>query len=206
GHDLGAVHVTMDGETLLEKLDGSATAVDPGEHHFAFEAEGFRKSESTLLVREGEMDRPVRVVLVSTTAPPPGSEATSGGFDASTRRALGITLGAAGVAAGVVGGVFGILTKVTYDNASSECAGIAVGGHIVCTGTLEQQQKAQRDRSSAVSQATVSDVAFIGGGALLAIGAVLYFTALPTTPAGGEVAIAPTVTNEGAGFVVRGKW
>ena len=44
GHDLGAVRVTIDGEPLLDKLDGSSTTVDPGEHHFTFEAEGFRKS------------------------------------------------------------------------------------------------------------------------------------------------------------------
>src|SRR5476651_2121227 len=38
--DLGAVRVTMDGAPLVDKLDGTAIALNPGQHHFVFEAEG----------------------------------------------------------------------------------------------------------------------------------------------------------------------
>jgi hypothetical protein len=199
GHDLSAVRVTMDGETLLDKLDGAGTPVNPGEHHFAFEADGFRTNESTLLVREGEMDRPVRVVLVSATAPA-GDQASTGGdvFDGGTRRALGITLGATGIAALAVGGVFGVLAEVTYTHSVSECGGSYVG----CPTLIAPQ--AQQDRQSAVSQALVSDIGFIAGGVLLVTGATLYFTApKATTP---DVAIAPTVSINGGGLVLRGKW
>ncbi len=202
GHDLIAVRVTMDGETLLEKLDGSATVVDPGEHHFAFEAEGFRKSESTLLVREGEMDRPVRVVLVSTAAPTGPQPVESGGvFDAGTRRALGITLGIAGLGGVAVGAVFGLLAKSTYDQATHECQGDVHNCMPTPPVTLAQ---GSQDTTSASNQATVSTIAFIAGGALVAVGTVLFISAPTVTT--GEVAIAPSVTNQGGGFVLRGKW
>src|SRR5882724_84046 len=40
GKDLAAVKVTMDGEPLADRLDGTALSVDPGEHSFVFDAEG----------------------------------------------------------------------------------------------------------------------------------------------------------------------
>ena len=196
GHDLGAVHVTMDGESLLEKLDGSATMVDPGEHHFTFEADGFRKNETTLLVREGEVDRPVRVVLISTSAPPEGTASAAGEAD-NTRRALGITLGVVGLGGMAAGAVFGILAKSTYDQVTKDC-GQTVRQCVDPNGNYHD------DYNTAVNQATVSTVAFIAGGVLFAAGAVIFLTAPSVTT--GEVAIAPTVTHEGGGFMVRGRW
>ncbi len=38
GNDLSAVRVTMDGQPLTDKLDGTAIQIDPGEHHFSFES------------------------------------------------------------------------------------------------------------------------------------------------------------------------
>jgi len=196
GHDLGAVHVTMDGESLLEKLDGSATMVDPGEHHFTFEADGFRKNETTLLVREGEVDRPVRVVLISTSAPPEGTASAAGEGD-NTRRALGITLGVVGLGGMAAGAVFGILAKSTYDQVTKDC-GQTVRQCVDPNGNYHD------DYNTAVNQATVSTVAFIAGGVLFAAGAVIFLTAPSVTT--GEVAIAPTVTHEGGGFLLRGTW
>ena len=40
GADLIAVKVTMDGEVLTDHLEGTAIAVDPGAHTFAFESAG----------------------------------------------------------------------------------------------------------------------------------------------------------------------
>jgi hypothetical protein len=65
GNDLSAVVVTMDGEPLAEKLDGSALPVDPGKHTFRFESRGV-KTEKTLLIHEGEKDRRERIALGDT--------------------------------------------------------------------------------------------------------------------------------------------
>jgi hypothetical protein len=104
----------------------------------------------------------------------------------------GLVVGGVGVAGLVVGGVFGILAKSTYDKATSltECPmvpnGCAVDGF--------------NDGKTAHSQATVSTVAFIAGGALLATGGVLVFTA----PRG--VTVSPTVGLQSAGVGVNGSF
>lgn len=196
GHDLSAVRVSMDGELLVEKLDGTAIAVDPGEHHFEFEAEGLKKTGSTVVVREGEKNRAVRVVLQSPVAPKAVAATPSSSFlDPGTRRVVGLTIGGAGVAGVIVGAVFGLMSKSTYDHAVAECG--PQGVHF-CSSS-----QAMQDRQSAYTQAAVSTVAFIAGGVLAAGGAALFLTA----PAGGaEVGVGPSVTTAGGGFTLRGKW
>jgi hypothetical protein len=180
GNDLSAVRVTMDGDVLLDKLGGAAIAVDPGEHRFVFESEGLRKAENVVLVREGDVDRQVRVVLKaanaslgteSAIAPPAAESATpstpeaaaASSGDGSTRRALGISLVAAGAAAGVVGVIFAWVAKSTYDRArQNECGGDS--NHCTPQGTIDGQ--------SVHGHAIVSTVASVGGVVLLAGGAV----------------------------------
>jgi hypothetical protein len=193
GHDLSTVRVTKDGEPLLDKLDGSAIVVDPGEHRFSFEAEGMRNTERTLIVREGDRARRVQVVLQSTIAPRMG-EAAPRTSDGSSQRSLGLALGASGAAAVVVGAIFSFAAKSTYDSAiQNECRGNAA----TCT------QQGVQDGHAAAGQATVATVLFGGGGALLAGGALLYFTARrPTT----GFLVSPTVASTGGGLSLRGQF
>ena len=74
GTDLTAVRVKMDGAVLTTQLDGSAMAVDPGQHTFSFEADGLSPFVESLLIREGEKARPEQVALKAiapTSAKPP---------------------------------------------------------------------------------------------------------------------------------------
>ncbi|HZU84737.1 MAG TPA: hypothetical protein VE987_17525 [Polyangiaceae bacterium] len=207
-NDLSDVRVTLDGKPLLDKLDGAAVPIDPGEHRFEFDAEGFGKIGTTVVLHEGDKKRRVMVFLDATTAaqpqaapaqpppaspaPPPAAPATSGDSGARTQRAVALALGGAGAAAIVAGGVLGILAKVTYDHAASECSGgiCSLQGH--------------GDQQSAFGQATAADVAFIAGGALLAAGAVVYFTA--PAKAAPVVGVGPTWTRGGAGIGLKGSW
>ena len=68
GHDLTSVHVSMDGQSLVQQLGGTAVEVDPGEHHFVFDADGFQRSSQTFVVREGEHNRTLHVVLQSNSS------------------------------------------------------------------------------------------------------------------------------------------
>ena len=188
--DLSDVHVTMDDQPLTSKLDGTAIAIDPGPHHFVFEAAGRQKEERSLVIREGEKDRHERVVLVAQagaapvaaapvpeSAPPASVEASGEGRKAQR-----------------IGGPRGrrrrrgrgrrrrrLRDRLEVDvrqRASRQC-------------TQRTRPTAARgestDGNTAHSQATVSTVAFIAGGALLATGALLVFTA----PRG--VTVSPTV-------------
>jgi len=195
GNDVAAVTVKMDGQPFAQKVGGAAVAIDPGEHHFVFEAAG-SSTEKTVVVREAEKDRRERVVLGATSAAAPGpgqAPASVGASDGSMQRMIGLVVGGAGVVGLVLGGVFGLVSKSTYNNAiQNEC------GNNPNTCSTQGAQ----DGQSAHSQATISTVGFIAGAALLGGGAVLYFTA----PKGSSVGVAPTVGTAGGGLSVVGAW
>ncbi len=191
GHDLTSVRVSMDGQPLVQQLGGTAVEVDPGEHHFVFDAEGFQRTSETFVVREGEHNRGLHVVLQSI---PSSSESRAGsGFDGDTQRWLGVGLGAGGAVGIVVGTIFGLVAKSTYDHAlHDECGGDTT--HCTVQGA--------RDGETAHSQAAVATVGFVAGAALLAAGVACYFSA----PHENSVAVAATVSNGGGGLALRGRW
>jgi hypothetical protein len=212
GHDLSAVRVTMDGHPFVEKLDGTAVAVDPGEHKFTFEGAGMAAEHRTLVIHEAEKDRRERVVLVHSStalaaAPAAGApsadsaqpehapapEAPPALSDGSGQRTAGLALGGAGVAGLIVGAVFGVLAKTTYDSTlGSDCGGrvSACSPNGVSNG------------STAHTEALVSTVGFVAGAALLAGGAYFYFTA----PRAQSLAVSASMAPGGAGLQVRYAW
>jgi hypothetical protein len=196
GNDLSSVHVTMDGEPLTDKLDGSAIPMDPGEHRFAFEADGVPKTEKTIVARAGDKDRHVLAVLGA--APPAAagavaSPATTSPSDGSSQRTIGLVLGGAGIVGLLVGTVLRLKANSDYGGVlRSDCNGSVTG----CNSS------AVSDEQSPDNEARISTVAFVAGGALLAGGAVLYFTA----PKADSIGIAPTVGTSGAGLSIKGVW
>jgi hypothetical protein len=177
GRDLSEVKVTADGETVADRLDGSALSIDPGPHEFTFTAAGAPPLTETIILHEGEKDRRETLTLAIGTAPAPATPVSSGtspeGQQGSTpqgvgktQRALGLVSGGIGVAGLAVGGVFGALASSSWKTAQRECP-----DHTGCS------VQAINDRSHAVTDALVSTVGFIAGGVLLAGGLTLYFTA-----------------------------
>ncbi len=109
GNDLSAVKVTMDDKPLADRLDGTGLQVDPGEHRFAFDTTDAH-ADKTILVREGDRDRHVSVVLGApsgASSPPASSPAAASSSDGSTQRMIGMVVGGVGVAGVVVGSIFG---------------------------------------------------------------------------------------------------
>jgi hypothetical protein len=202
--DLSDVTVTMDDQPLASKLDGTAIAIDPGQHHFVIEAAGKQREERSLVIREGEKDRHERIVLVTAAVaaapvvptapvaePPPPPEPEAPAKDGKTQRIAGLVVGGVGAAGLVVGGIFGIVSKSTYNHALTECT----------NGASDCSPTGVSDGKSAHSQAAVSTVAFIAGGALLAGGVLLYFTA----PRAG-LTVSPTVGMGSAGLSASGSF
>ncbi len=202
GNDVSDARVSMDGARLAGS-DGTAVAIDPGEHKFTFEKEGLPAVETAVVVREGDKNRRIQVTLEATSPP-----ATTGGLPAAetpatsqprsaiigpkTQRAIGIVVGGAGGAGIVLGAILGLAAKSTYDHAfSAECP----GGPNNCT------PQGASDGQQAHSEATVSTVAFIAGGALLAGGAAIYFL----TPS-ASVTLSPTLAYHGGGIGVGGRF
>jgi hypothetical protein len=75
GRDLFDVTVSVDGETLVRKLDGKSLPIDPGPHTFKFETAGAPPVIERALVKEGEKTRVITVTFAigtpSSDAPAP---------------------------------------------------------------------------------------------------------------------------------------
>ncbi len=178
GKELAAVKVTVDGQVIADHLDGSALAVDPGAHEFTFETAGMPPLTETIILHEGEKDRretvllggaqPARAAVQATPEGEPGESSPPAAQPGtgSTQRVLGIVTGGVGVAGLAVGTIFGVLASSAWKTAQNECP-----THTGCPS------QAINDRSSALTDATVSTVGFIAGGVLAATGVVLFLTA-----------------------------
>jgi len=183
GNDLPSVRVSMDGQLLLERLDGRSVDVDPGTHTFTFEASDGTKAEKQVVVAEGEKNKRVTATL---GAPVEARPVTPGGDTKSTSsgvpwRTIGLVTAGVGVAGLVVGSVFGI-------EAANGCS------NSVCPSeTAKDNAGANADRSTGF---------FVAGGVLAAAGVTMWLLA----PRAESVQIGPSAMNGGGGVIVRGVW
>ncbi|HEY3821653.1 MAG TPA: hypothetical protein VGL81_31015 [Polyangiaceae bacterium] len=181
GDDLTDVKVTLDGAPFSVKLDGTAVAVDPGQHTFTFEADGFESVTKTLVLKETEKDRRERIVLRRT--PKVAPEGASTGSPAplpdepivaepahglGTQRWLAIAVGAAGLAGVAVGSVFGLKASSDWSAQQSACGS---------PSSCPDHAGAVTQHANLTTDSTISTWAFIGGGALVASGVLLLLTA-----------------------------
>jgi hypothetical protein len=191
----------LDGAPWLQRLEGKEVAVNPGEHRLTLEGPGFRKTESTLLAREGQ--KKLRVIFLVSTRDPATRSASAAAAPTVARgrddgslsagRKIGLALGGAGLGGLAVGAIFGVLSKAMYDHAlTSGCGGDS--NRCSADGIA--------DGKTAHTEAAIATLGFAAGGVLLAAGAALYFT----SPEHGSVAIAPAVQANGGGLTMVGKW
>lgn len=209
GEDLTAVRVTMDGARLADRLDGSSLTVDPGEHTFVFESEGFARVESKRLVREGDKDRRENVVLKSAPKPapppeprpepvpqptpaptPPTSDAQPpiAGAEAGSRTPIAayvaLAVGGLGVVAGSVFGVIALGKKSSLDSACGS-------DKTACPPAF------QSDIDALHRNAVISNVGFGVGLVGLGVGGVLLLMSggskSESAPEKSAVVVRPTV-------------
>jgi hypothetical protein len=211
GHDVSIVKVTMDGRPLVDKLDGTPLDVDPGEHLFAFILPDRPPVTQTFVLKEGDKERRERVVLgaaippgTSETAPPSQQSAPSltprpggdSGAGMGMQKKLGLGAGGIGVAGIAVGSVFGLMTLSEASQQEADCASATNCAH---------PSQAASEHSKATTDRTLSMVGFIAGGALLVGGAVLFFTARPSSrPHAATALVVPRVGPTGGGISLSG--
>ena len=204
--DLINVKVTMDGVTIATKLEGTALTLEPGEHSFEFTTPGYAPIVKTFVMREGVKRRQEQIVFTPIVAPgdpgaggapvappvtPPAPQATDSG---DSRRILAYVLGGAGIVGVGLGTFFGLKAKSTYDDSKQYCP----RGASSCTAD------GVSGGSDASTQAAVSTVAFIAGGALLASGIIVFITAPKNGTTG--MTVQPTVGMAGAGVRLGASW
>jgi hypothetical protein len=206
GLELTDVMVTMDGRPLAERLDGSAIVVDPGDHVFTFAAAGQSSLVEHVLVSPRDKGRRESVVLgrASTARSEPDAPSARPGHLGDTpkppglglQRALGLTLGGVGIAAIGVGSVFGALTFSAWSSAKNACG---ASGTSNCPAS--NSATATSDRNSAETEGTISTIAFIAGGLLVASGVTLF---LVRGHGSSRVAVVPAVSPTATGLAFTG--
>jgi hypothetical protein len=217
GNDLTAVAVTMDGQPLADKLDGRAMAIDPGEHTFRFEGAGLQPLEKRLVIYEGDKERR-EAIEIGVKATPPAAPILPGGSPVEPAQPPSTaTREAARSAVATRSGLRGqkLLALVIGGVGVAGLAGGSVAGSIALSGWSSAQQicrkgqscsdsSAQTKRRDALTAATVADVCFVAGGALLAGGFSLFLTARSGSSAYGAWQVTPAVGSGGTGVLLRG--
>lgn len=193
--DIEGLRIQQAGLDVSRSLWGSPVPVDPGDIVVTAEAPGYERFELQVKVRAGpasmEVEIPPLVALPedempAETAPETAtsSEPTDPvepGDPGERRRMAGIALGSAGVVGLGVGGVLG-LVAMNHEGKARD----------VCEGSLCDPNSDGVDRTNkAQTAALVSTIGFVAGGALLAGGLVLYFTA-PKATETATLRVAPT--------------
>lgn len=168
--------VRRDGVPVHAAQLGTPIPVDPGEHTVEATAEGKQPWSTKVNVgadaAKVEVEIPPLQDASSDAAPSTAGDVkldsgTTPSSSGSGQRTLGIALGAAGVVGLGVGTFFGLSASSDWSDAKKGCDDFP----------YRCDQAALDARESANSNATLSTIGFIAGGALLATGAVLFFTA-----------------------------
>ncbi len=210
GSDLSAVKVTMDGEVLAERVEGTALSIDPGEHMFLFETAGESAVTKTLVIRQGEKDRREAVAFGTMTttpsitplatqpnAPPaptsaassPELPATASGHGLGTQKILALVAGGLGIVGLGVGSAFGVMAVSQKSDAQN-----------ACPGTQCPTQDGVNKWSNAGTTGDISTIGLILGGVAIAGAAVLWFTSPSSSGATTQVGFGPGTLQ------VKGTW
>jgi hypothetical protein len=220
GHEVNDVSVSIDGQRVLDRLEGTSVPVDLGEHVVTFAAEGRPTVTQKLTFREGEKSRHVRITIgnapgtataagaAATTEPgtpeqPSGS--TSGpvesvppaGSESSghSQRTVGYVVGGVGLAGLAVGGMFGLFAISAKHRQIDYCPSATNCPHY---------ETASAEHQYAQTYGLVSTISFVVGGAATATGLVLVLTAKPTHR--NALVLAPNVVARGGGLELSGAW
>jgi hypothetical protein len=170
GSDLSAVKVTMDGEVLAERLEGTALSIDPGEHTFSFETAGQAPVTRRLLIQQAQKDRreviqfgaPAPATAASVLPAEPPSEESRG---LGSQRILAMVAGGIGVAGVGLGTGLGVLAASQKSTAQGACPGNPCA-----------TQDGANKWSTAAATGNISTIAFVVGGLGLAGAAALWLT------------------------------
>ncbi|HEY8089850.1 MAG TPA: hypothetical protein VIF09_18445 [Polyangiaceae bacterium] len=214
------LQVLRDGVPVANEEMGLPVPVDPGDHAVVVSSPGHASKtltahlgpeSPTATIRIDSLDEgtpgpvPIPAPLPSPTPEPAPGPATTLPSEppaaaladpGKTRRWIGIGIGGAGVVGIIVGSTFGVLAKIKFDQSNSA----------QCNASSDRcYTPGFPMRKDAEHAATASDVGFIAGGALLAAGAIVYFTA-PKAPAATGITVAPVPLARGGGALLTGSF
>ncbi|MBK9265410.1 MAG: hypothetical protein IPM54_37195 [Polyangiaceae bacterium] len=189
--NVSGVEVRDNDNVVNPPLWGQPLPLDPGKHTITATAPGRRKWEKVVLLKEAAAETVAIGELAPVEAP-----------GLSSRHIGAITLGSAGVASIVVGSVFGLRARSKWrdDVVAKSC----IGGVVTQCDLADAEMRVEQ--SGARTDATISTVTFVVGGAALAGAAVLALWPREKHPEGpaktAQVFFVPML--DGRGFVAMG--
>jgi hypothetical protein len=168
GAPVSSVRMSIDGAAPVT-LDGGSVEFDPGEHLLRFEAPTMATVELRITARVGEKDRHEGVIFAPAMRPEPSRPPAA---PPGSLKPFAIVAGAVGLSALATGVGFGLAARSSWSDSQDACAS---SSH--CT----DRHAAVHDRSGALSEASISTVAFaVGAGALVAA-VVLWVVSPPSS-------------------------
>lgn len=181
GNDLSGVSVTMDGEVLAPRLEGTALSIDPGTHSFKFETPGQNPIEKQFVIVEGSKDRRERIVfgapegsVGATTSPTENRPHDDADGASSSRGDIQRIIGWSAAGVGAVGLALGGIFEIQRSNKLSSRDDICPSGMGCDPAEVERNDALTSDARTA---STVALVSFVAGGVLIGGGLVTVFTA-----------------------------
>jgi hypothetical protein len=217
GNDVVDVRVDMDGQALGDPVNGSAIALDPGEHTFLFRVSGAQVAKKTFVLKQTEKNRLERIVVGTAVAKMPGgapAPTPSSGVDASdapslpaattatsasswsAHKTFALLSGIVGLAGVGVGTGFGLSASSQWSQAQRDCgSGCPLNG------------RAQAEGTDAHSAAVASTISFSVGAAGLLGASILWLTAPSHSEISASTArlqIVPLFGRTDAECVLRG--
>jgi hypothetical protein len=180
---------------------GIPLPVDPGVHQIAAVAPGKRPWQASLTINAGPSRETITVqplVDAPAEAVPAGganADATEQGPPGKSQRIIAYGLGGLGVIGVGVGTAFGLTAISKNDDSNSKG----------CFGN-ECTVSAAALRRDARSAGTISTVAFVAGGAALAAGAIVYFTAPSAKSSAGRASARLSLAPGGASLAIGSAW
>lgn len=185
GRYLVDVKVSVDGAPFASLLDGQAVPMNPGLHAFHFERSDGASVDQQVPVREGEKNQGIVGLFAkpAVTATPKAPAVANGDrAPAGPWRTIGWAVGGLGIVGLGLGVTFGMIAASDKSDAACDASGYCNAESL----------------ASARSHATVADVGFIAGGALLLGGGALVLFA----PRESQT----RVTARTNGIVFEGAW
>lgn len=169
GADAREVRVSIDGKRVVDKLDGKAMPIDPGDHVVRFEMDGVEAVEQKVVISEGQKNRSlVASFKREDNAPPPLLPTGTG--SRSPQPAIGGILMGVGGATLVMGIITGGLVLAQNPDLAAACP------NAKCPSSEADNLDAYHAKSIA------STVGFIVGPALGATGLIVFLTAPKAKP------------------------
>lgn len=192
--------VKRDGNPISLATLGVPIAVDPGEHEIEASAPGYAPYTTKITVgADGKAESLQIPALTESKEEIGGAGTPAGPAKSGPLRTVSYIVGGAGVVGLGLGTIFGVMASSQASNAES-------------TPTLCPNKQCTKaglaEIDSASTKATISTVGFIGGGALLATGVVLFLVSSPkkVSDSGTTAHFVPSVGPDGGGFSVLGRF